>query len=228
MRPRRGRQNRTLPGRFETATPARAAPHRALQHPFSNDGDLLGTPADPWVAAARALAPDGWGPRKQALAMRVFLQFFSDALDGYEAFVGRGRRGASPSIVIAAAAAAAATPPSQAPAAGSASGAAGAQSPRVRHAGASAGGAAALGLAAGGLGLGLGRVSFGSCSSRFTGTSGPSNLNVNLPALIAHHEARTRCAGGPATGVGWAAVWGGGSRYRHVLAAADRFRTQRR
>lgn len=39
------------------------------------------TPQDPWLAAAKALGPGApWSPSKQALLVRMFMQFFQEVL----------------------------------------------------------------------------------------------------------------------------------------------------
>lgn len=174
---------------------------RALLHPYSTDGDVMGHPSDPWVAAARKLAPEGWGPRKQVLMARTFLEFFSEALDRYEEFVVRGsggRRATTADAVTAGGAAAGSTggalgvaAAAAAVAAGTGAGAGATISPRARHCATSGGGSIGLGVNHSGS-LGLGRISISSSCSRFTGLSGGAiNLNVNMPGLMAHHEART-------------------------------------
>jgi hypothetical protein len=155
---------------------------RVLLRPYSTDGDLMGDPADPWASAARQLAPEGWGPRKQALMARVFLEFFADALSGYEKFVGR--------------------PPGGSMAAGAGDGkgglSGGSHSQRAsRHCGATSssgggGGGPPPAVSQSGSSVSLGCLSSSSSFSRLTGLSGgPSNLNINMAGLMAHHDART-------------------------------------
>jgi hypothetical protein len=116
----------------------------------------------------------------------MFLEFFSDALDGYESFVGHGRRGG---IAAAAAAAGSSRDAGSPPAA---PGAPAASQPQQLRARPSAAPATGLGPAPpGGAALAaLGRVSVGSCCSRVTGASGASNLMVNVRGLLAHHDER--------------------------------------
>lgn len=51
--------------------------------PLSSSG-----PEDPWVLAAQALGPQApWDPRKQALLLRIFMEFFREVLRDYQLFL---------------------------------------------------------------------------------------------------------------------------------------------
>lgn len=45
------------------------------------------TPEDPWVAAAQAMGSMPWNPTKQALLVRVFMEFFNEVLRDYQLFL---------------------------------------------------------------------------------------------------------------------------------------------
>jgi len=45
-------------------------------------------PEDPWVAAAQALGPsEPWSPTKQALLLRMFMEFFHEVLRDHQLFL---------------------------------------------------------------------------------------------------------------------------------------------
>lgn len=51
---------------------------------------------DPWVAAARALGPGApWSPCKQALLLRVFMEFFHEVLRDHQLFLSTSSAGAA-------------------------------------------------------------------------------------------------------------------------------------
>lgn len=61
---------------------------RMLLRPSTTDVDALGAPQDPWVNAARQLSKQPCSPLcKQALLIRIFLEFFREVLDGYNQFL---------------------------------------------------------------------------------------------------------------------------------------------
>jgi uncharacterized membrane protein YgcG len=61
-----------------------------LMQPSITEADLVHTsPAqeDPWVAAAQAVAGAQWSPSKQALLLRIFMEFFREVLRDYQLFL---------------------------------------------------------------------------------------------------------------------------------------------
>jgi hypothetical protein len=58
--------------------------------PSVTDVDAVGLHTDPWVLAAQQMAGQPWGPCKQALLLRIFLEFFRSVLDGYQGFLTPG------------------------------------------------------------------------------------------------------------------------------------------
>jgi hypothetical protein len=58
-----------------------------LLQPSVTDADAVGQHADPWILAAQQMAMHPWGPSKQALLLRIFLEFFCSVLDGYQGFL---------------------------------------------------------------------------------------------------------------------------------------------
>jgi hypothetical protein len=61
-----------------------------LMQPSVTEADLVHTsPAqqDPWVAAAQAMAGAPWSPSKQALLVRIFMEFFQEVLRDYQLFL---------------------------------------------------------------------------------------------------------------------------------------------
>eukprot|EP00879_Flechtneria_rotunda_P012714 GHRR01013277.1.p1 GENE.GHRR01013277.1~~GHRR01013277.1.p1 ORF type:complete len:1835 (+),score=708.37 GHRR01013277.1:594-6098(+) len=59
---------------------------RMLMQPSVANVDLVGQHNDPWVVAAKQMAMQAWGSNKQALLLRIFMQFFQDILQGYQKF----------------------------------------------------------------------------------------------------------------------------------------------
>jgi hypothetical protein len=161
----------------------------------------MGAPADPWLAAARRVAPEGWGPRKQALMARLFLEFFVEALSGVDKYVGRGTQddaAAPPGGVPAAAAAPGKAPGSPgplSPGAGAAAFASHRQRSRHGAGGSGGGGGGGAGAALGvtqSENLGHGGLSGSSSFGRATAASGgAANLSINAEGLVGHHERRT-------------------------------------
>jgi hypothetical protein len=63
-----------------------------LMQPSVTEADVvpLGSsgPEDPWLLAAQALGPrEPWNPRKQALLLRTFMEFFHEVLRDYHLFL---------------------------------------------------------------------------------------------------------------------------------------------
>ena len=176
-----------------------AARLEALLHPSVGAG-AVGEPADPWVAAARAAAAagGGWGARGQALFVRLFLEFFADALDDHEKFVSHAASNHSGGAAAAAVVARHAGAPRVS--AGGAPAAAGVSSLLVHaHSGCSSNGGG------GRLSKGMLRASssFGRLSALAGGAGGACGggsgacgggggaLSVDVAGFLAHHGART-------------------------------------
>lgn len=65
---------------------------RVLMQPSVTEADVLPVSSqsdpDPWVAAARALGPSApWSPSKQALLLRIFMEFFCEVLRDHHLFL---------------------------------------------------------------------------------------------------------------------------------------------
>ncbi|KAF6266032.1 AEX-3 domain-containing protein [Scenedesmus sp. NREL 46B-D3] len=58
-----------------------------LMQPAVTGVDAVGQGADPWTLAAQQMAGQPWGPSKQALLLRVFVEFFRSVLDGHQGFL---------------------------------------------------------------------------------------------------------------------------------------------
>jgi hypothetical protein len=71
---------------------------RMLLQPSVTDVDAVGQHTDPWILAAQQMAGQPWSPSKQALLLRVFLEFFRSVLDGYQGFLAPGSCDGSRSV----------------------------------------------------------------------------------------------------------------------------------
>lgn len=69
-----------------------------LLQPSIADADAVAQHTDPWILAAQQMAGQPWGPSKQALLLRIFLEFFRSVLDGYQGFLIPGSCAGSRSI----------------------------------------------------------------------------------------------------------------------------------
>lgn len=58
--------------------------------PSVTDVDAVGQQQDPWMLAAQQLSGRAWGSCKQALLVRIFMQFFCSVLDSYQKFLVAG------------------------------------------------------------------------------------------------------------------------------------------
>ncbi len=63
---------------------------RFLLQPALASSDLVGHPGDELAATARCMAGCGWGPRKEAMLLRIFQAFFKEVLHNYHLFVVQG------------------------------------------------------------------------------------------------------------------------------------------
>jgi hypothetical protein len=70
-----------------------------LMQPSVTDVDAVGQHTDPWILAGQQMAGQPWGPCKQALLLRIFLEFFCSVLDGYQSFLTPGSSDGSRSTV---------------------------------------------------------------------------------------------------------------------------------